>query len=633
MSMHHRHQQRLLRLYRGQQQRHNRLLAQLCKYTQDGNMEQLYCLFHEYVSSLLPCENIYIALKASQKSALKIVYAVDGKDQLSMLSLSQEQLMAGLTGMVMQTNEPLLCGPEQFAQIESLGLATQVGKLAHSWLGAPIQIEGEAVGVVAVQSYKGQKAHKQSNIALLTSAVHLLSSELARSGRISVHNKIEATDKNQISTLLYQARHDPLTGLPNRQMLLERLEQAIAHHKRHTDHQFALLFVDLDRFKRINDSLGHMAGDQVLIEAGERLVNCIRRNDLLARLGGDEFVILLDTLNHKQAAEEIAQRTLQAISEPFNVEGCSFQIGCSIGLAYCHSGYHHPEELLRDADTAMYQAKTAGRECYITFDASMRQAHDQAFAMEQAIRQGLKHGQFIPHFQPIIDLKSNKIVGLEALLRWHHPSEGIKHPKAFLVTATDSGLIVAIDRMMLTEVCYQLAALPPEQAPMMAVNLSHRHLLHPAHVQSLLSIIDNSGVEKSKLLLEFAEADCVQMKQTAIDSLATLKQAGVHLAIDQFGSGQASLQLLQQCPVDFIKLDQQFVSQLSEGKRQQALFRALLDLSQQMGCELVAEGIEDAQQQKQLTAMGCRYGQGFWLAKPEAHLAKMFAVDNVAHSK
>lgn len=419
--------------------------------------------------------------------------------------------------------------------------------------------------------------------------------------------------------LYFDAHHDALTKLPNRAMLSDRLSYAIRHLKRHPDQRFSVLFIDLDRFKIINDTLGHHVGDLFLIEIAQRLRACVRDNDILARLGGDEFVVLLDALKSDDT-EEVASRIIHAIEQPYVFESNTLYSNASIGIALCDTHYHNADEILRDADAAMYQAKSLGRGRYVFFDESMREKLIATMTLEQELRIAIEKQQFSLYYQKISDLNSGATIGFEALLRWDHPSKGLLTPSEFLFLAEETGIILSIENWVVEEVSRQLLLWDNNvdyQHAFIAINLSGRHLTQVNELNKLITLIQQQPFEPQRLILEFNESAFSNHAEIALKSLRKLKQLGVKLALDDYASGVSSFNFLHCYPFEFIKLDRAFISTLKNDNKNLALVKALHDVGEEFGYRLVAEGIESEKTMQKLHSVGCDFGQGYHISKPK----------------
>ena len=418
--------------------------------------------------------------------------------------------------------------------------------------------------------------------------------------------------------LYFEAHHDSLTKLPNRAMFSDRLSYAIRHLKRHPNQRFAVLFIDLDRFKMINDTLGHHAGDLFLIEIANRLRSCVRDNDVLARLGGDEFVILLDSLESDDT-EEVATRIISSIEKPYTIERNTLYSNASIGIALCNRRYKNSDEILRDADAAMYQAKSLGRGRYVFFDDSMRAKLLATMTLEQELRVAIEQQQFELHYQEISDLHSATVIGFEGLLRWNHPKKGLLTPSDFLYLAEETGIILLIETWVVEEVSRQLQYWhnsAEHQHAFIAINLSGRHLTQANQLNKLIALIKQQSFEPQRLILEFNESAFCNHAEIALKGLRKLKSIGVKLALDDYASGVSSFSFLHSYPFEFIKLDRSFIKTLKNSNKNLPLVKALHILGEQYGYRLVAEGIESEAVMQKLHSVGCDFGQGYHISKP-----------------
>jgi diguanylate cyclase (GGDEF)-like protein len=411
--------------------------------------------------------------------------------------------------------------------------------------------------------------------------------------------------------------HDPLTGLPNRLYLRDRIERAIAGVRRNADRRFALLYLDVDRFKLINDSLGHLAGDQVLQEVSRRLLECVREPDVVARLSGDEFALLLEEAPVPQTASKIAQRVLEALKQPLIINDHQLHPSASIGIAIGDARYQAPDELLRDADIALYRAKSAGRHRFVMFDESLQRNAMDVLGLEHELREALSSGEFEPYFQPLVRLADASIVGYEALVRWHHPQRGLLLPGEFLGVAEDSGQIEAIDWQMYRKACKAGLDLVRDGG-FITINVSPRHFQNEDLDERLLAVTDATGFDPAKLRIEVTEGTLLGDPAAVAKVLQRLRDACIEAALDDFGTGYSSLGYVHRFPLKMIKIDKSFVMPLGqeEAPRSLAVIGAILALARSLGLEVVAEGIETEQQLCVLRDMGCMYGQGYFFGRP-----------------
>lgn len=425
--------------------------------------------------------------------------------------------------------------------------------------------------------------------------------------------------------LSYDALHDGLTGLPNRALFLDRLTVAARKKERNPNYQYAVLFLDLDSFKVINDSLGHVTGDQLLIRAGQILQSCVRGSDTVARLGGDEFVILMEDFNTSEDMILTASRLQTELSQPLQLDKTRVLITVSIGIVAQMDGYERPEDVLRDADLAMYQAKAHGKARYEIFDASMRSNIISRMELESDLRRALENHEFILHYQPILELPGQQLLSFEALVRWQHPWRGLISPCDFIPIAEETGLILPIGRWIMAEACRQaviwrndtLKRFPKARVPKMSVNISGKQIQQPDFVMMVSSILEDTGLPPELLTLEVTETVCLDNLETVAKTLNELKTLGVETQIDDFGTGYSSLSYLQRLPVHLIKVDRTFIQSISGNNgRMPDVVRAIFSMVNDLGMKAVAEGIENEVQLEALGKMRCDYVQGFLLASP-----------------
>ena len=416
--------------------------------------------------------------------------------------------------------------------------------------------------------------------------------------------------------LAHDATHDPLTGLLNRTRLLEHLEQALARSER-LGSLTAVLFVDLDRFKLVNDALGHTAGDELLVHFTRRLRSVLRESDLAARPGGDEFVIVCTDLDGPSEAEAIANRVSQVLSDPFTVSGRTVFVTASIGIAYGESGAN-AGDLLRSADAAAYRAKDRGRNRYEVFDDALRAATSAALELETDLHRAIDRHQLFLRYQPIVDLATGDLLGAEALIRWQHPARGLVTPDHFLPAAEASGLIVAIGNSMLELAVGALSQVPVESLPGIAINISPRELAQRDLVARVRDTLEERGVDPHRLTIEITENAVLDEIDAAVATLQALRAVGVGLAIDDFGTGYSSLSYLRRLPVDTVKIDRSFTNELGAADANVTIVAGIIGLARGLGLEIVAEGVETQAQADMLIELGCTQAQGFLYAPPLA---------------
>jgi diguanylate cyclase (GGDEF)-like protein len=438
--------------------------------------------------------------------------------------------------------------------------------------------------------------------------------------RVVVAHEEITTRKLAEERLLHDAFHDALTGLPNRALFMDRLECAIKRAKRQEHYTFAVLFLDFDSFKVVNDSLGHVAGDELLVAISQRLQAVVRRGDTLTRLGGDEFAILADGLKDVMDVVLLAERIREDLKTPFHLGPNEIFITASIGIALGSKMSDKPEDLLRDADTAMYHAKSSGKGRHVVFDPSMHARVVERLRIETDLRRALERQEFRVYYQPIFELKDRLLSGFEALVRWENPERGMISPAEFIPVAEETGLIQPIGLWVLRESCRQMAAWRREFRDShdltVSVNLSGRQLTQPDLVEQIDLILAETGLEPEGLRLEITESVIIQHSGPATNVLRRLKERGIRLSMDDFGTGYSSLSYLHHFPLDMIKIDRSFIGRMCEEDGDRAIVRTIVSLARNLGMDVVAEGVETAWQVDLLREMGCQYGQGYFFSRP-----------------
>ncbi|MBA3486997.1 MAG: diguanylate cyclase, partial [Lysobacter sp.] len=487
----------------------------------DESIESFYRQIHQAVGELLNAENFYIALLSADGQELEFPYWVDATEEAP----QARPLGRGLSEYVIRKGAALLSDltiDQQLADAGEIAPIPLSDPPSLFWLGVPLLDGGRVIGLVVVQSYTPYVTYDEPDTELLTFVSYQIASSLQRRRSADALRKLNAELEQRVvsrtaelseqiavreqveATLKHQVMHDPLTGLPNRLYLRDRLERALAGLRRNADRRFALLYLDIDRFKLFNDSLGHLAGDEILCEVARRLGECIREPDVVARLSGDEFAILLEDAPVPQTACKVAQRILVSLQEPMSVSGRELQTSASIGIAIGGARYTTIDQLLHDADVALYRAKSSGRQRFVLFEDSLQKAAMDVLGVEQALRTALSEGQFEPYFQPLVRLADSSIVGYEALIRWRHPQRGLLLPGDFLDVAEDSGLIEAIDWQMYRLACEAGAELVRDGG-FITLNISPRHFQNTDFDERLLQLTDQTGYPASQLRIEVTE--------------------------------------------------------------------------------------------------------------------------------
>lgn len=426
--------------------------------------------------------------------------------------------------------------------------------------------------------------------------------------------------KEAQKNLLYNSLHDPLTSLANRTLLIKTLEVAIAKASVSESYQYAVLFLDLDRFKVINDSLGHLFGDQLLQNVAQKLQSYLKPTDLIARIGGDEFVILLEDIAGDEDVLQVVQKILHQFQTSTVINGQEVFITTSIGLVFGNSHYKKANDLIRDADIALYHAKSEGKATYRVFDARMHTQAVNRLNLETQLRKAFERDEFVLHYQPIMDIFKKQLVGFEALVRWQHPTRGLILPSEFIPITEETGLILRLDDWVINESCRQLSDWRnrfPEHFPLkISVNLSVQDLRAANLLSSIESSLSKTGLSGDCITLEITESMLIDNIHKTIDLLNQLREKNIHISIDDFGTGYSSLKYLHLLPADYLKIDRSFVSRMAQENRDYQVVNTIINLSNQLGVAVIAEGIETNQQLKWLEKLGCEFGQGYFFSKP-----------------
>ncbi len=602
-----------------------------------GSQAEFHAELHRVIGGLLDARNFYIALVNEQGDGLDFVYSVDEFNRVR----ASRPFSGGLTEYTIRSGQPLLATRRQIDQLIAAGDVHEFGAKSQCWLGVPLFGDDEVMGVIAVQSYNPQvifTAHDQRLLAFVARNIgNSLARQRDRNRLLQAHAELERRvvertrelgEVNQKllaqigermrveQRLTHLAMHDVLTGLPNRLHLLEKLEEAIEHALLGVGPVFALLFLDLDRFKWVNDSIGHAAGDRMLVEVAQRLVGMLRSDDVVARLGGDEFALLVRCDGGGVGtAVEVGRRLLRSLEQSMWVDGRELFPSGSIGIALWNPHYTSGVELLRDADAAMYRAKGMGQDRCVVFDEAMRDQSLRSLELEADLRRAIINNDFVPFYQPIVSLVDNRVVGHEALLRWQHEGRGLLLPGEFIGLGEESGLIEQVDWLVYEQVVRDLA---DTASGYISVNVSPRHFRSPEFATRLLGLLDAAGADPARLRVEITEMALLEDAPRTLQILHQLRERGVLAQLDDFGTGYSALSYLHRFPISALKIDRSFISGLDadSGKDTQALVEGVVSLARTLGIETVGEGVENESQRRALLEMGCSFGQGYLFGHP-----------------
>ena len=620
-----------------ERQRGERLQAALYRLaalaSSEESSEAFFRSVHQIVGGLITARNFYIALLSADGSEVSFPYAVDARET----DWSPRSSGRGLTEYVLRTGKPQVVDAARTLELVRSGEidARYVDSAATCWLGAPLMGVHGAIGTVAVQSYSQAHSYDARDAELLAFAAHQIASSLQRrraaeelrEANARLEERVErrtrelreqvAQREQAEARLRHQVMHDPLTGLPNRVYLRDRIERAIAQLRREPDRPFALLYIDVDRFKQINDNLGHLVGDDVLREVARRLQHIVREPDVVARLSGDEFAVLLERLEQPGSAATVADRIIASLQEPVLVGERELQTSASVGITLSDRGYRTTDEVLLDADIALYRAKEQGRNRHAVFDDSLHRAAMDTLALERQLREAIQRDELEPWFEPLVRLDDGGVIGYEALLRWRHPQRGVLAPGDFLQVAEESGHIEAIDWRMFRVASECATRLPAGQ--FVSVNVAPRMFRHHGFDARLLSLAMEAGIGPGQLRIEINEGTLLHDPAEVAVMLQRLREGGIEAAVDDFGTGYSSLAFVHRFPLRMIKLDRAFISQFGgEGsERGRAVLAAVLALACSLDMEVLAEGIETEAQRQMLLSMGCRYGQGYLFGRAQ----------------
>ena len=498
-----------------------------------------------------------------------------------------------------------------------------------------IKIGEVTSGVAASSQMEHRYVHKTGRTVWASWSVSA-ADDMATGNRNLIFQMQDITDKKLAEERLHHdATHDALTGLANRALFMRQLASALRKAKSRPGHNVSVLFIDLDRFKNVNDSLGHLFGDRLLVAISERLRDCLRPKDMVARLGGDEFVILVEGDYNPAEVVRIAERVQQKFSIPFELQGHEVYSSASIGILHAAEKHETAEDMMRDADTAMYQAKRAGKARHEIFDEQMHEEAKETLRLETDLRRAIENDDFVVYYQPIYALAGREIEGVEALIRWFHPELGEVPPLRFVGLAEEIGLIDLLGEKVLRQSCLEFSriqSVTPDRPLFLSVNLSCKQFANPQLVETIRSILSETRFSPTKLRLEITESVFFEYQKTAIEMLNSLREMGICLTIDDFGTGYSNLSYLATLPISNLKIDRSFVSMFDQTGANPAIVQTIVMLARNLGIGVVAEGVETETQYKELESLGCESAQGFYFARPMDLIESISFITSGAHA-
>jgi diguanylate cyclase (GGDEF)-like protein len=598
-----------------------------------------YAAVHDIIGDVIDCRNICVAQIARDVNELQFPYYVNDRQPIP----APRRPGRGIIEYVLRTHSPLRIDMSNEASRANMAALVDAGEISgvdaglRAWLGVPLVCANHVIGVLSVQTYEpglsyddrdeellsfisyqiGNALERQQAAASLRAANATLEQRVSERTR-QLQNQMEAREQIELQ-LKHETLHDFLTGLPNRAFLCDRLVRSLALQARDPSKTFAVLFMDLDRFKVINDSAGHIVGDALLKEVGRRLATCVRTPDMVARLGGDEFAILIENLDIVDTAVRVANRVIEDMQEPINVDGKELFTSVSIGIAISDQSYTIAEEMLRDADIAMYRAKGNDKQRFEIFNENLHLEAIAALEVEGDLHRAIARREFVPYFQQIVRLHDGAVIGYESLLRWIHPERGVLTPASFLAIAEASGSVEAIDWQMFDLTCAAVSQLL-EPGQYVNLNFSPRQFRDKNMDERLLALLRQHGVATNQVRIEVTEGALIDNPDQVSEIIDRLHQAGVLTSLDDFGTGYSSLGYLHRFHLHAVKIDRSFVAPLTltGTSASEAVVRAILALSKSQGLDVIAEGVETVGQRDALLALGCTMGQGYFYSRPKA---------------
>ena len=628
-------------------------LFKISELTNDASLDidEFYHQVHNIVGQMLSAANFFIVKYDQESETAEFVYYVDEWDKELVKYLSPRKLSNLFCDYVIRKGKTVLLDYQGMMNLYNQGVTVKPTRENYSWLGVPLIYDKEVIGVMVIQSYQANLSFSEQDAELLNFVSQHVSTAIKRREAIDYERQShelleqqvklrtvaledEIKQRKRVETQLkHTASHDSLTGLPNRMVFLDLLNHAIATNKRKPELEFAILFLDLDRFKVVNDSLGHYAGDLLLKIVARELTEIVRGKDTVARLGGDEFVILVEDLESNNEAFEVAQRITEFLKQPFTIENQLVFIGTSIGILFSDSRYENANTMLRDADTAMYHAKDNGKGRYEVFDDSMHKKVQNSLSLEADLREAIEWQEFIPYFQPILKLSDYKVMGFEALARWKSTKRGFVFPDDFIPLAEDTNLVLAIDLQILEKSCIELKKWQEQLGChdlYVSCNLYCKQFFSTTLPDDINAILTRVGLAPKSLRIEITERALMENSDVVLGNMKALKHLGIKILLDDFGTGYSSLSYLHRFPIDVLKIDRSFITNVHEHENNRAIIKTIIDLATNLQMATVGEGIENLADAELLQQLDCSYGQGYFFAKPmPAEQTKEYIQQNI----